>query len=321
MGSSGGLFGAIANNFIGRGYDIVAASWKGLKVVHQKASNKEDLQSFYKSKYVLSDTSEVFPLIRESLNFGKNVLFVGTPCQCSSVKNYFSERDIEKIILIDFLCHGCPSQKFFDLCLSLEDKKLGIEITSFTFRAKTRSFPHSFKYTFIKNGMKKAKSGYFFEFPYYAAFCNYKCFIDSCYICPYKRNERVSDLTIGDAWQIEKISRSFKTKGKRNGCSLAIINTPKGDKIFNSVTSEIIYEPISLGFISNTNPSFSKVNTYEHVSHDEFFKKLCEDFDGTIAKNFSMTKMGKIKAVLSLCLNHKIVSFAKKISNRLFANK
>jgi len=55
---------------------------------------------------------------------------------------------------------------------------------------------------------------------------------ECCYNCKYTNPNRISDITIGDYWGIEKENIKIQTN---KGVTAVIINTEKGEKLFNIV--------------------------------------------------------------------------------------
>ena len=62
------------------------------------------------SKYVQSDIDYIYRDVKKDLNVGKDVLFIGTPCQIAGLKA-FLRKDYEQLYLVNLVCHGVPSQK------------------------------------------------------------------------------------------------------------------------------------------------------------------------------------------------------------------
>ena len=62
-------------------------------------------------------------------------------------------------------------------------------------------------------------------------------FRNSCYSCRYACNERVSDITIADFWGWEKTNPNFNKDNK--GCSLVLLNTEKGCKLFEAIKDRL----------------------------------------------------------------------------------
>ena len=52
---------------------------------------------------------------------------------------------------------------------------------------------------------------------------------EACYVCPYKNLQRISDISIADAWGVEAANPEFDDN---RGVSLVLINTQKGEKWF-----------------------------------------------------------------------------------------
>jgi hypothetical protein len=63
------------------------------------------------------------------------VLFSGTPCQAAAARHIAGDHG--RLFTMEVICHGVPSQDFFDDYLAWESKKNGGEIVEFTFRDKS----------------------------------------------------------------------------------------------------------------------------------------------------------------------------------------
>jgi coenzyme F420-reducing hydrogenase beta subunit len=61
----------------------------------------------------------------------------------------------------------------------------------------------------------------------------------SCHHCRYANFKRPSDITIADFWGIEKIMPQFDDN---KGISLVLINTAKGQKLYEDIEVKIIYK-------------------------------------------------------------------------------
>lgn len=228
-GSSGGVFYEIAERFINNGGIVYGAAFNDrLKLLHMRAAAASELPALCKSKYLHSDMRGVYKAIRDDLQANRKVLFVGSPCQASAVKNLFLPRYENRLYIVDFLCHGTGTQRVFDVCVHEEEKKRNGKIFSFTFRAKTRKAEHSFSYMLDRNGKKKNVSGFAFEFPYYYSFLKYNIFNDACYSCSYARNDRVGDITLGDFWGIQRYNSKLLD---RQGVSMLSVNSEKGKRL------------------------------------------------------------------------------------------
>lgn len=260
-GSSGGVFFELASAFLKEGGIVYGAAFdKDLKLIHQKATSVDELKPLCKSKYLHSDMTGVFADLKQQLAEGRSVLFVGTPCQVSAVKNAFGKKYADQLLLIDFLCHGTGTQKVFDACIAAEGKKQNGKISAFSFRSKSRKAEHSFTYTLQKGKKTKEVSGYAFEFPYYYSFLKYTIFQDACYQCPYAKEERVGDITLGDFWGIGKYNPRLSAE---KGVSMIAVHTDLGEKWFSRVEGRLsVCEQHPAEHAVSNNQSFYECEPY-----------------------------------------------------------
>lgn len=73
----------------------------------------EELEYFKGSRYVQSIVgNDTLLKAKDFLNFGRFVLFIGTPCQIAGLKS-FLRKDYDNLITVDLICHGvCPTKYF-----------------------------------------------------------------------------------------------------------------------------------------------------------------------------------------------------------------
>lgn len=234
-GSSGGVFESLAREVINNNGVVYGAAFdKNLKLKHTKASNIDDLVKLCKSKYLQSDTQGIYKDLIVNLKDKKQVLFVGTPCQVSAVKNYIGA-DYDNLLLVDFVCRGVPSQDLFDKYIKWEEKRAGGRITEYSFRTPDikNGITHSYSFKYIKNNKEKhVKCNNYVKSPFYNAFKKYIILRPSCYKCLYATSDRCSDITLADFWGIGNYD---KTADIVKGMSLVLPNTFKGEKIFNNL--------------------------------------------------------------------------------------
>ena len=112
--SSGGVFSVLARYVLENNGAVYGACFdEKLKLEHIRIDKQENLYKLRGSKYLQSNTKNTFELVKNDLNKGVKVLYVGTPCQIAGLKNYLG-KDYEELLLVDLVCHGVPSQKLFD---------------------------------------------------------------------------------------------------------------------------------------------------------------------------------------------------------------
>lgn len=255
-GSSGGVFYELASQHINNGGVVFGAAFdRNLKLVHKKASSLCELDALCKSKYLHSDMTGIYNEIANCLKDGLQVMYVGTPCQVSAVKNAFQKKYGSQLFLVDFLCHGTGTQKCFDMCISAEEKKKNGKITEFSFRAKSRKAEHSYRYKIKRGSKEKTISGYAFEFPYYNAYLKYCIFNEYCYSCQYTCHERIGDVTLGDFWGVKKYNKDLDDE---KGVSMISVNTTQGMLKFNNIKGNCDVYEFPIQNASDHNQSFKE---------------------------------------------------------------
>lgn len=256
-GSSGGIWGLLAETVLNEGGKVWGAAFgDNLRLAHRSASDISELLPLYKSKYIQSDMSEVYNQIAQDLKSGIfYTMFCGTPCQCNALKNYIGDRN-DKLLLVDFVCHGVPSQDLFDKSISWYEKKNKTKVTSFTFRYKGDKVKHPQSYMCTHKGDDTAHIGLHYQFPFYFGFQKYITLRDSCYECKWASSERTGDITLGDFWGVEKYDESLNSK---DGVSLIILNTPKGHKVFMNLVAlgQIFHEVLPMSCALSNNSALS----------------------------------------------------------------
>lgn len=278
--TSGGIFSAIADTFINNGGYVCGAAVDFensiAMVKHAVINSKENLYRLQKSKYVQSNTSEVYREVRKLLKSGKAVLFSGTPCQVAEMKKVAGKAE-EKLYTIDIICHGVPSEEFFNEYLKREVEKKKIKINSFDFRNKKYGWGLDGNISGITEQGKKIEKIINPEnSSYYHYFLKGEIYRESCYVCPYANKQRVGDLTIGDYWGIEKNNPELLKENSgplddKKGISCLMINTEHGKKLMEEFGQKIDKYPVSYSDIAMANTQLN-----HPASHTELRNKIFE---------------------------------------------
>ena len=270
-GSSGGIFEELSKMLLKDGYYICGAAFDdNLKLKHKIISSYEDLKPILKSKYLQSDISDIFPKVDELLKDGKKVLFCGTPCQVSALKNFVGNNNVN-LVTVDIICHGVPSQDIFDDYIKTLEDENGGKVKDFSFRVKNNKYHHAhgFSYSCEKDGKCETVNGIYTQSSYYNAFKKYLIFRKSCYNCKYATLERVSDITLGDFWSLEKYDIHANTD---KGESLVLANTALGKELLLKIDTAVLKEyPVK--YAVDTNYCLTK-STKQPASRDLIFKEL-----------------------------------------------
>jgi coenzyme F420-reducing hydrogenase beta subunit len=240
--SSGGIFTALASDIIDRGGIVYGVAYdQDMVVCHIGIEKKEDIKKLQGSKYVQSNIGKIYSDVKLKLNAGMEVLFSGTPCQVAGLKNFIGRMD-ENLITCDLLCHGVPSPQLFKEYIQFLEQKTNEKIVDYKFRDKRNEWGFNNRVAIFENGNEKILRGQ--DDTYIYGFANCFSLRNSCYNCKYTRLERVGDVTLGDFWGIGEIEKfDYPTK---NGVSLLLVNTAKGQVLLRTIEERIILEKRSL---------------------------------------------------------------------------
>lgn len=269
LSASGGAFWALCQILIPQGYVVVGAAWDdNFHVVHKIAYSLEEAQSFRKSKYVASNTNGVFQQVRTLIKEGRKVLFTGTPCQVAACKNFVG--DNENLLLVDLICHGVPNQDIFDKEVSYLESKHGGKLQSFSFKQKEPVYGivncRSAEYTINNKTYRVVPK----DDPYLRGYYSRLFYRPSCGNCHYTQLARVGDITIGDAWDVEKI---YGDLNSLNGVSLVLFNTPKSLDLLPAMQDYMDLRPVSEEWAIKANAQLREPTTM-HKNRYLFFKQL-----------------------------------------------
>ena len=278
--SSGGFFSVLASKIIADGGIVYGAAFSPdyKSVKHIGIENPKDICKLRGSKYVQCENSkELFPEIKKELLSNRTVLFSGTPCQVEGIKSYLT-KDYNNLITVDMVCHGVPSSSVWRAYISELEKENASAVQSVSFRDKVSGWKkYSFSVDFI-NG--KHFTQIVTENPYMRSFVRSVTIRKSCYSCPFRRLERVSDFTMADFWGCEKVTPQMNDN---TGITLAFVNSEKGEKLFGTL-SDIEFSQVSENNALRENRSMY-IQTDYNFNRNFFF----DNFDDSSATELLMT--------------------------------
>lgn len=281
--SSGGLFYLLAKKILNNnGVVYGAAVDSELKIRHTRAENVEQLKKLMQSKYVQSSIGECYEAALKDLEQGKEVLFSGTPCQIEAMKKYAVIRHNEdKLFLVDFVCHGVPSPGVWQSYTEYVKSQTG-ELVNSRFRNKKYGW-HNYHMEYdFGDGVKKYTSHE--TDPYMVGFLSDKNLRKSCYNCKNKGDNYFSDITLGDAWKIEKDCGKWNDD---KGVSLYIVRTEKGKSLMDRIDkSEFEYISSDYNRWLHYNPSLVK-STVCPEGREEYFDRFNTEDNYTFWKKNS----------------------------------
>ena len=254
--TSGGAFTALAQSVIADGGIVFGAGYlRGeqlkraedapgrLKVGHFGVDNVNELWRFRNSKYVQSVVGPAYPEVKRELKTGREVLFIGTPCQCEGLLRYLDGKP-SNLRVTDFVCHANPARAVFARQLEWLDAKTGIQGETVLFRDKSR---FGYRYSNMREleGEGLSSDVLYSEGvetdPYLRAFFADLSDRPICYECPFKKRYRVTDLTCWDFFDVYRLSKEFDDN---RGVTRILVHNEKGLDLLNRASKFVRMQEI-----------------------------------------------------------------------------
>ena len=286
--SSGGVFNQLAKFVLSKNGVVFGASFDcDFIVKHIYVETENDLYKLRKSKYVQSQIGDSFNLTKNFLEQGRLVLFTGTPCQIGGLLSYL-KKPYDNLITQDIICHGVPSPKVWKKYI--EKKKINGQIKNVSFRDKSTGWKQ-FSLTIDFNEEKQSEKHS--TNLYMKLFLKNVILRESCYNCAFKDKYRDSDITLADYWGIDNVHKDFSDN---QGVSLVLINSKKGNQVFNEIKKHFIYEQTDFEKAITYNSAMTS-SVKQNKNRDKFFKKLDKVDIDKLANKY--TKQSKIKIFIN----------------------
>lgn len=260
---SGAAFVAISDYILEHRGVVYGAGYKDhFRVVHKRATTHEERDEFRGSKYVQSDLTGIFRLVKEDLKRGSTVLFSGTPCQTAGLRSFVGKKLADNLILTDIVCHGTPSPSIWKDYIGYMESRYNTTFDAVNFRDKVKYGWKEHKETFISNKGEFIEGGLYTQL-----FYKHIMFRKSCGICHYANLTRPSDITLADFWGWERNVPNMNVDD--NGISLVLLNTEKGKRIFHSASQQMDVKEVD---IQNCLQSTLQYPSPTHPLRDKFEK-------------------------------------------------
>ena len=292
--SSGGIFWGIAKWILDNKGAVFGVGWNDeCHVKYFAIENIEKLDLLHGAKYVQASVDNYMINVKHLLEDGRWVLFSGTPCQVAGLKSYL-KKDYEKLICVDFVCHGVPSyhllEKYTEY-LFPNDK-----VDTVNFRSKKTGW-HNYSFEAISCNKKRITDTVNKNL-YMRAYLSDIALRPSCYNCNYKGVGRMSDFTIGDFWGIENID---PVMDDNKGVSLMLLHSQCAKKIWKDISSNYIYKNELLEHVIKYNSAIVN-RAHEPDTRKLFYKKL------------KKIKSSKLKEMINKASNN---TFLNKVVRKL----
>lgn len=284
-GTSGGLATLLAKTAIRQGYIVCGASFDhGWRLIHKIAQSEEQINVFSGSKYLQSEVLPSLQQIAFCLAEHKRIFFIGTPCQTDAVRSLFNPQYEKQLITCEIICHGVNSPRVWRDYVEFLQQKHHSVLTNYCFRSKSRGWQKPkggpnlrVSYTFA-NGKHIDAPAWQNLFHYW--FGQHLMLRPSCLSCTYRREQRDSDITIGDFWGVQRVIPDILSDHLKKGVSVAVTSTMKGNEFLKTCSGIYLREVdaaktkgVLRGFIENK-PYFERKKEIQNML--EFESKYLE---------------------------------------------
>ena len=303
--TSGGTFSILARNILNKKGIVYGCEMQNNKAKHIRITKLKELEKIRGSKYIQSSLFDVYNLLKQDLDKGREVLFSGTPCQIGAIKAFLG-KEYSNLITVSVICHGVMSDKVLDLHLKDLQEKYNSNITDWNFRNKKPNPWSKSSVSYRIDNTKKTVN--FLDDNLMYLYLKNVVIRDSCFNCHYKSDNNLADIIFGDYWGIEVLKKEFYDE---NGVSSVIINTLKGKEFFESINIEKYAEITNGSFddLDRYNPAYSKQIVCE-INRRKYLPDL---YKNGIEKEFS-----KIREEI---LEKELIKSNKELALLIYQNK
>lgn len=277
--TSGGIFSEIAKVVIEEAGVVVGAKYNDKNLVeHSIARNNIELEELKQSKYLQSDTKNIYSDVKKVLDSGKFVAFCGSPCQISGLYK-FLKKEYSNLLSIEFICRGMNSPKAYNSWLKSIENKEKKKIIKVWFKYKKNGWKKSPLCTRIdfEDGTFKVFEGE--ENTYMKGYLGPNLYIrQSCGNCMFNGLPREADITLADFWGIDsKLDDDL-------GTSLILSNSINGDKWIEKIKNNLVICKKSVSEVEKGNSCFTTSVTINKNSK-RFLKEINDyNFDALVKK-------------------------------------
>lgn len=261
--TSGGVYTPFALQILNEGGVVYGVkfddSWS---VTYDRAETVADAMGFRLSKYPQASVHRIYENAKDDLAEGRKVFFTGSPCQVAALKQYLG-KEYEFLYTLDFICLGIASPGIWEWYLDhVHDRK---KIKAINFKSKICGWK-DWHILFNEGGKKTWESNK--ENHYMHDFCTGINTRPSCFECPFKGIDHVSDFTISDCWGLGEDLEMNDDKG----LSALLVHTNKGQKLFEKIKAGFILEEYDANRLMEGNRA-TFGHLYMNVNREAFFKE------------------------------------------------
>lgn len=296
--SSGGIFTVLAEWVLQQNGVVFGAAFdENFEVYHVAIEAEAELEKLRGSKYVQSRLGNAYPEVRRYLETERKVLFTGTACQIAGLKKYLN-KPYENLYTVDVLCHGVPSPKIWRMYMEGQKKRYHAPVEKIELRNKKHGW-NNYSVT-IDFADKQQYCVHYFEDQFMQMFLGNLDLRPSCYACPFKEFSRISDMTIGDSWGIEKVMPEL---GDDKGTSIILVHSLRGNAMLQAVKESLVTREAELDKVLPPTAD-SRKSVVMHPNRKKYLKGLKngESFEvlyGYVRKSFLQRVVGVVHYIAS----------------------
>lgn len=291
--TSGGVFSSLAEYYYSIDGAVVGAVWKDkYEVIEKLSTDKKELPELRLSKYVQSDSRDIYRAVKEMLKSGKQVLFVGLPCQIAAIKSFCGSDNA--LVTVDLICKGVPAPNVWRKYIDSIEEKSGKSVICH--RSKDKEY--GWKRLGVRIDFDDTTADYHSgtEDEFIRLYSKNLLMRDSCYNCKYRGLERVGDITLGDCWGIEHISAELNDNC---GSSVIFLNSEKGKYIYDNISDMFTSIAFNANEIDRHNKGISDNFHVDDTVRNNFWRDVNEiPFNEVVEKYTSGDKKSGIKNTL-----------------------
>ena len=318
--SSGGMLTLMSEEIFARGGVVYGVIYgENFTVEHSRAENMEEAKAFRTSKYVQSDIDKLYISVKKDLMEERVVLVTGTPCQIAGLKDWLKYKgtDTTNLYTCDNICHGVSSPLTFSDYLSCLKKYIPEDdrIISINMRhKKEKGSKTTLEICAEKTGVISEVE----KFSYYRLFLNRIANRPSCFNCRFTNYNRPGDLSVADFWNASDSDFSFDAS---HGVNEVLVNSTKGQELFNSICKNANYEEVSKekAWQPHLEYATSEPKNY-HIFWDEYLKS--DNPEQVLRKYLKVSPLFKIiNFAIPILRKTGLYSFCGKLYKKVFVKK
>ena len=314
--ASGGIAAEIYKYYLRNEIDSYLVGVKlnsTFEVVYDQINSSEQLRKTQNSKYVYSNTLNIFAEIKAKLQQNIKVLFVGLPCQVAGLKS-FLRKEYVNLFTIDLVCHGVSPADYLKQHIDYIKKQVQKPVNQLSFRDPL-FFTYTYTFTLKNDRDIVYKKTVYEDDVYQLGYHKALIYRENCYQCQYAQRGRISDLTLCDFSGVGKYTAFDYSK---NNVSCILVNSKQGLDLLGKIEPQItlLERPMNevydferqLNLPSEPHPKrdlFVKIleetsdfeyAAYKALRSDIFYNRLHKSFAGKLILFFKKVKR-KIKNV------------------------